>query len=166
MSILDTLKRVAVNVFDPQRHAESQELAYLQEVYYNKSGNLRPGQWYRLLGETGNCTGFAHFCHCGQERKFMSAWEWFRPYECPQCKDKFELLKFVGIDPATTAPAQWKSICDAKLPPRPGVAGKQTPGAIDTWGNSDDTGIRWDGPADKSRDRGFDRGDPGYTGLF
>jgi hypothetical protein len=166
MSILEALKKVAVNVLDPNRQSDSQELSFLKEVYYNRDGNLRPGQWYRLLSETGNCVGFAHYCHCGQERKLLSAWEWFRQYKCPQCKDDFELLKFVGIDPASTPPAQWKSICDAKLPARPGVAGKQTPSAVDIWGDSDDTGIHWGGPADRSRERGINNANPGYSGLF
>jgi hypothetical protein len=137
--ILEQLKRNVSELLHPQRREESQELQYLREVYYNREGNLRPKQWYRLSGESGNCVGFSYFCSCGQEYRLLSAWEWFKDFHCPQCKDKFDLLKFVGIDPKVTPVNQWKSVVESKLPARPGaVTGKQTPGAMQMgdWGGS------------------------------
>jgi len=78
-------------------------------------------------------------CGEGQEFKLLSAFEWFRDYHCPNCKDKFNLLQFAGIDPSKTPVNQWQSILAAKLPARPGISGKKTPGSIDTWGNDNGT---------------------------
>jgi hypothetical protein len=139
MGIIESLKQTVVNVLDPNRRAQSQELSYLQEIYYNREGNLRPRQWYRLSNERGETVGFSFVCSEGQEYRFLDVFEAFRDHVCPNCKDKFELLKFVGINPAEIPVTQWKSICTAKLPARPGaVTGKQAPAAaqIGDWGGN------------------------------
>jgi hypothetical protein len=152
-SIFEKFKTIAVNALIPESIKEmSGELAYLREMYYSKGGNLRAGQWYRLMNEAAKCVGFSFYCKCGQEYKFLDAFEWIRDYTCQQCKTKFELLKFVGIDTHETPVTQWKSICDAKLPARPSIQGKQTQSTIDTWGDSDNSGISWCGNAPQGSD--------------
>jgi hypothetical protein len=138
--------------FDTPGHRQSQEAFVMREMYGGRGGNLVPHQWYRLLSEQGNCRGFSYVCTCGREHQMVDFFEAFRDYECPPCHDKFNLLKFVGIDPAKTPANQWKSICDAKLPARPFATTKSAAPPYLTVGEGPALGGAaadrdgWDGP--------------------
>ncbi len=147
-SLFETLKKAAVAVFDPKRHEETGELEYLRQVYLQQNDNIRPRQWYRIVSESGNCVGFSYVCSCHAEHQLISAFEWMRDYHCQVCKDKFDLLKFVGIT-KDVPPAKWEQFF-SKLPIRPRLTGLQRPRAIDTWENV-------------SGDTAYERGDLKFT---
>jgi hypothetical protein len=69
-------------------------------------------------------------CSEGQVYTFVDVMEALRDHVCPCCKDKMDLLKFVGIDPKEVHPNQWKAIIDSKLPMRPSLRRAAMPGAM------------------------------------
>jgi hypothetical protein len=144
MSLLDGLKEAIVEVLRPGTRQQLGERDALKQMYQNSNAqNILPDQWYRLYSQSGACVGFSYCCPCMREWQFISAFEWQRDYVCPQCKSKFDLLRFVGIKNSDGTfkvdPAEWETLL-AKLPVRPRLAGgpPRTP-FIDTWDNSDST---------------------------
>jgi hypothetical protein len=135
MSILDNLKQTAINILAPGlgdriNALMSSEERFKQEVYGNNPTALRSRTWYRLASERGENTGYQYVCTEGQVYTFVDVMEALRDHVCPNCKDKMDLLKFVGIDPKEVHPTQWKSIIDSKLQMRPSLRRAATPGAV------------------------------------
>jgi hypothetical protein len=144
MGILDGLKQTVVNALDPRRQM-SGEQEYLKNVYLNVDGanNPRCRSWSRIHAENGNCVGFSYVCSCGREFQLLSAFEWLRTYECPLCKDRFDLLRAVGITQETPI-AKWESMLHT-LPVRPRLNQQPQPRMHDTWsGNAGE--VKWEGP--------------------
>jgi hypothetical protein len=144
MGILDGLKQAVVNALDPRRH-ESGEQEYVRNVYLNVDGNNNPRarSWSRIHSENGNCVGFSYTCSCGREFQLLSAFEWLRNYECPLCKDRFDLLRAVGITQETPI-GKWEAMLRT-LPVRPRLDRQSAPRVHDTWGDSSGE-AKWEGP--------------------
>ncbi len=131
MGILDNLRTTAVTLLDPHYHENIAE-AQAIKMAHSSQGGILANQWYRLYNANGNCVGFSFSCACRQEFQMLHALEWFRDYQCPQCKMKFELLKAVGL--TADSPIKELESALAKLPIRPRAAGTPPrPRVIDTW---------------------------------
>jgi hypothetical protein len=140
-NILERLSAGITAFRNPQTLDASGEAKYLQEVYYNRSGNERPNWWYRLATETGNTCGLYYHCACGFAAKFLNAFEALRDYKCTSCGRAFtSLTKQLEIDLSKTPVNQWASIVDARLQARPNITNKDASGAVKTgdWGDGAD----------------------------
>jgi len=148
-SILEGLRTLIIERLRPGTREALGEREVLRQMYSaENAGRIQPNSWYRLHNENGDCVGFSYVCNCNVERQMLSAFEWMRDYACPQCKAKFDLLRFVGIKAAsgefTKKPEEWEKLL-ATLPIRPRLAGKPQPRAIDTWSASGDGEVIWAG---------------------
>jgi hypothetical protein len=148
MSLLDGLKTAVIEILRPGTRQQLGEGAVLKQMYEASNAQaILPNSWYRLHNEAGACVGFSYVCNCKTEHQLFSAFEWMRPYACPACAAKFDLLKHVGIKNVdgdfTKKPEEWEALL-AKLPVRPRLAGKQQQSFVDTWSN-DNGDVVWDG---------------------
>lgn len=143
MGIIDGLRNAAANVIAPNRHM-SGEQEYLKNVYLDVDGasNPRCRSWSRIHSENGNCVGFSYVCSCGREFQLLSAFEWLRNYSCELCRDRFELLKAVGITQETPI-SKWESLLRT-LPVRPRLDRAPRPHMRDTWSNNSGE-VTWEG---------------------
>lgn len=129
--------------------------AVLQQMYdrANAAGGLVPGSYYGLYDSgTGNLKGISYVCaKCTQEYRMLSMFESFRQgLKCPVCKTDINVLKHVGAIDAEgklKVTAQELEALLSRLPVRPASVGGSAPRAIDTWGDSNDSGVTWAGAA-------------------
>src|SRR5208282_4084380 len=141
--------RVAT-VLDPAYRQKNNEAEAIRKQYAVQGGLLK-NQWYRLSNLSNNIVGLSFVCDCGREVQLLNLFEWLLDYACPQCRTKFELLKFIGLKADSPISALAPAI--AKLPIRPRAAGAPpAPRAIDTW-----SGL--------SEGVGYEQHDPGAAGF-
>lgn len=163
-SILDKMRAVAINVLAPgvgdRVKAALQQSDYISEVYLKqRPAAVLPHEWLRGCNELGETVAFKYTCDC-QTVTFRDVFEALRDHVCPNCKDKFNLMKAVGIDTAKVPVSQWKSIIDHKLRIYPNVIGQPvSPGVvpIGDWGGSPVSAATegWDGKPPQGSDGGW-----------
>lgn len=138
------------NVLDPDYRQKTNEANEIR-LRHQAQGGILKNQWYRLSNLSNNIVGLSFVCDCGREVQLLNLFEWLRDYVCPQCKTKFELLKAIGLGPAS--PISDLSEAIAKLPIRPRAAGAPpAPRVLDTWSGLSD-GV------------GYEKADPGMAGF-
>jgi hypothetical protein len=157
MGILDVIRKVTAS-FANQR-AERTELEYLRTVYQNKTDNIRPRQWYRVANENGDVVGFSFACACGTEYQLLNVNLWLgHAHKCPQCTTPFDLLKDAGIKADTPHSKFTEKFATFPIRPRL-LTAKKTP-YVDTWAQSSDDNVKWDGPENYAGLGGLEYSDP------
>jgi len=127
--------------FDPAYRQKTNEADEIRTRHAAQGGILK-NQWYRLSNLSNNIVGLSFVCDCGREVQLLNLFEWLLDYACPQCRTKFELLKFIGLKAESPISALAPAI--AKLPIRPRAAGAPpAPRALDTWAGLDD-GVKYE----------------------
>ncbi len=141
MGIFDKVKE-AVSVLTGARQSVSQQQAYLNEIWFNKQTGMMPNQWYRLLNDNGDLTGFGFSCACGMFYQLLNIGDWMgRTHTC-QCKHSFSLYKTLGI----TSDVDHATVQEyfSKLPARPRLSRvKRTPQFIDSGAGAGE--VHWAG---------------------
>ncbi len=144
------------------------ELAARNAMFdHQNAGALKPGAPYQIVDPgSGNLKGVGWLCQCGQNYRLLSMFEIFRQgYKCVVCKRDINVLRHIGAvdsDGTFKIKAPELEALVMRLPVRPADGSSSVPRFLD----SDDAEIHDDCAKVSGRDRAFESGDPGYSGLF
>jgi len=156
MAFLDQVRTKLADIIRPRPSGEGQAM---DQLYNNPDGrNVRPRTWYQIVSAaSGKLLGYSYVCADMREYQLVHPNEWVRDYDCPQCRDRFNLYKFAQIIDAEgkfKVPASEIEGILSKLPVRPRLDGSRTPTVIDTWSEGGDGSIGWEGAPPQSEMKG------------
>jgi hypothetical protein len=142
---MQRISRVLAAAFDPNYHGVRAENEYLRLAHTAQDNRASlPGTWGRITGSDGRTVGVSKICRCGTCYDLDGMFEFMRLYACKACGHEINFCRDNGID-LTKMKAEDIDAKIAALPARPRVTQKQSVPFVDTWAQSSDDTVKWDG---------------------